>query len=279
LPNSRKTSVERKHPAEQSAVSAPARLFVGTSGWDYPTWKPDFYPKDLPRKRFLSHYGEQLNSCEVNYTFRTLPSAVTVQGWLAQTPAGFRFSFKAPQRITHYSRLRDCEQHVEEFLRVLNPVRDAGKLGLVLFQLPPNFKLNVELLQQFLALPALRDPDAPRVAFEFRHESWFCPQTSMALAEAGATFCVAESEKLVTPELHLAPGYASFRLRQSGGYKPAALRSLVDRILPLTADRDVYVYFKHENEPTGALNACAFLQDAAKATACASTKAARKQAG
>jgi len=124
-------------------ASAPAHLFAGTSGWAYPSWKPDFYPAGLPAKRFLSYYASQLNSVEVNYTFRQLPSASTLENWLASTPSGFRFSFKAPQRITHLKRLRDCSEIVAQFVHTLEPVRQAGKLGLLLFQLPPNNRLRV----------------------------------------------------------------------------------------------------------------------------------------
>ncbi len=90
--------------------SSSSTLWIGCSGWAYPTWKPEFYPPKTPAKKMLEYYATQLNSVEVNYTFRQLPSAATVDGWLAQTGADFRFSFKAPQRITHIKRLKDCER-------------------------------------------------------------------------------------------------------------------------------------------------------------------------
>jgi uncharacterized protein YecE (DUF72 family) len=129
-----------------SAESARKAVYAGTSGWAYATWKPGFYPAGLPAKKFLEHYASRLNSVEVNYTFRMLPSVAMLAGWLAATHAGFRFSFKAPQRITHFNRLRDCDAAVSEFVAALEPVRAAGRLGPLLFQLPPNFKVDHERL-------------------------------------------------------------------------------------------------------------------------------------
>ena len=255
-----------KAPVLYEAPAAPARLFAGTSGWAYTTWKPGFYPPGVSSKNFLAFYASRLTTCEVNYTFRKLPTPAQVAEWLAQVagPQGerFRFSFKAPQRITHYSRLRDCGEHVAEFYAALKPVAKAGKLGLILYQLPPNLKANLPLLRDFLALKCLRGKAAPPIAFEFRHASWFTPETENALRKAGAAFCIAETDDLTTPELHTAVGHTCFRLRQGGGYSPAQLAALAARIAPLARDRDVYVHFKHEDEPTGALNAAAFLAEA-----------------
>jgi uncharacterized protein YecE (DUF72 family) len=145
------------------------RLYAGTSGWAYPTWKPEFYPAGTPAKRFLEFYASKLTSVEVNYTFRALPTAKMLEGWLAATPENFRFSFKAPQRMTHFRRLQECADDVAQFVAALEPVRQAGKLGLLLFQLPPNFKADAERLNSFLATPAFRTPNAPAIAFEFRH--------------------------------------------------------------------------------------------------------------
>jgi len=243
---------------------APPRLFAGTSGWAYPSWKPLFYPAGLPQNRFLAFYSSQLNSVEVNYTFRTLPTEKILSQWLAQTPAGFRFSFKAPQRITHFKRLLDCEDLVRQFLESIEPVRQAGKLGLLLFQLPPNFKADPARLQAFLKLPALRS--APPLAFEFRDPSWFAEPVYSLLTEHNAALCIAASDDLQTPEVHPARTHTSFRLRRSGGYTPAELAGFATRLLALSQERDVYVYFKHEDEPDGALNGVAFLHQAGKAS-------------
>jgi uncharacterized protein YecE (DUF72 family) len=238
------------------------RLYAGTSGWAYPTWKPEFYPAGTPAKRFLEFYATQLTSVEVNYTFRALPTAKMLDGWLAATPANFRFSFKSPQRITHFKRLQECNEDVAQFVAALEPVRQAGKLGLLLFQLPPNFKADAERLSSFLATPALQTKDAPPIAFEFRHESWFTDEIYAVLRQHSAALCIAESDDLLTPEVHTAAGYTCYRLRRDGGYTALELDAFAKRFSALAEQRDVYVYFKHEDEPTGALNATAFLSRA-----------------
>jgi uncharacterized protein YecE (DUF72 family) len=246
----------------EAASPAPARpgIYAGTSGWAYPQWKPVFYPAKLPSKRFLEHYAAQLNSVEVNYTFRAFPTATTLAGWLAATPAGFRFSFKASQRITHISRLRDCHEIVGRFVEILDPVRAAGKLGPLLFQLPPNFKADPALLADFLSAPAFTGPTPPIATFEFRHESWFAEETYAVLRLHNAALCIAESDDLRTPEVQCARTHACYRLRCTGGYSEAQIAQFAGRFTALAADRDVYIYFKHEDEPSGALNAVAFLK-------------------
>ena len=146
---------------------------MGCSGWAYPTWKPDFYPAKTPAKKMLEYYATQLNSVEVNYTFRQLPSASTIEGWLAQTGPEFRFSFKAPQRITHIKRLKEAGEALSAFYTALLPVIRAGRMGVVLYQLPPNFKADLERLSGFLKEAAPEDAGGIRIAFEFRHASWF----------------------------------------------------------------------------------------------------------
>jgi uncharacterized protein YecE (DUF72 family) len=244
------------------AEAPPLRVFAGTSGWSYPTWKPGFYPKGVPAKKFLNYYATQLSSVEVNYTFRTLPSQKQLEGWIAEVSASthFRFSFKAPQRITHFSRLVNCDAQVAELFAALGPAANAGRLGLVLFQLPPNFKADLTKLRNFLAAPAFRVPAAPKIAFEFRHDSWFTEEAQNVLREHNAALCIAETDDLKTPELHTAVDHTCFRLRRAGGYPPEEIAAFAERFRALSKEREVYVYFKHEDEPTGALNAQAFLR-------------------
>jgi uncharacterized protein YecE (DUF72 family) len=238
----------------------PMGIYAGSSGWAYPTWKPVFYPAKLPAKKFLEYYASRLNSVEVNYTFRTLPSASTLAGWIAVTPPEFRFSFKAPQRITHFSRLRDCHESAGRFVDALEPVRAAGKLGSLLFQLPPNFKADAALLGDFLSAGAFAGPTPPKVAFEFRHQSWFTEEIYAVLRLRNAALCIAESDDLRTPEVQCARTHACYRLRRESGYSAEDIAGFVDRFSALAGEREVYVYFKHEDEPTGALNAVAFLE-------------------
>ncbi len=243
----------------EPAPLAPPRLFAGTSGWAYPTWKPGFYPDKLSARKSLGYYATRLNSVEVNHTFRTLPSAAAMQDWLTQTGPGFRFSFKAPQRITHFSRLVDCEAHLTAFLAAIQPAAESGRLGLILFQLPPNFQADPSRLRTFLSLPILNAPSAPPLSFEFRHPSWFTDEIYEILRAHNAALCIAETDELDTPEVHTASTFTSFRLRRHGGYTPAELKRFATKFRKLSQQRDVYAYFRHEDEPTGALNATAFL--------------------
>jgi uncharacterized protein YecE (DUF72 family) len=248
---------------EAAASAASARVFAGTSGWTYPTWKPAFYPTSTPAKKFLEFYSSQLSSVEVNYTFRALPTVKMLEDWLAATQPFFRFSFKASQRITHIKRLANCAEDVAYLVSILEPVRQAGKLGLILFQLPPNFKADAARLTTFLETPALRAAGTPPIAFEFRHETWFTEEIYGVLRAHDAALCIAESDDFTTPEVHTAATHTSFRLRRTGAYTSEEIDAFVRRFLVLSADRDVYIYFKHEDEPSGALNAVSFLHEIA----------------
>jgi uncharacterized protein YecE (DUF72 family) len=241
-----------------SAVETSSRgLYIGTSGWAYSSWKPGFYPAEVPAKRFLEDYARRLNSVEVNYSFRKLPTPDMLASWLAVVPADFRFSFKAPQRITHFSRLIYCDTMVAEFVAVLEPVRAAGKLGPLFFQLPPNFKADLPRLKTFLSAASLKGSRKPRIAFEFRHVSWFTEDTYALLRACDAALCIAESEDLRTPDVQCASKHAYYRMRLSGGYSAHEITAFAKRLSPITGEKDVFVYFKHEEEPTGALNAVA----------------------
>jgi uncharacterized protein YecE (DUF72 family) len=190
----------------------------------------------------------------VNYTFRTLPSPTQLEGWLAATPPGFRFSFKAPQRITHFARLRDCDTLVEGLLASINPAHIVNQLGPLLFQLPPNFAADRERLARFLDLAAFRSKESPALAFEFRHASWFSDETFTLLREHNVALCVAESDELATPDVRTATRRC-YRLRRSGGYTERQLEAFAERFATLAGDGEVFVFHMHEDEPTGALNA------------------------
>ncbi len=263
----RRTDSKPQLTSQLSGGLAPiANLFVGTSGWAYPTWKPGFYPEGLAQKNFLAFYSSRLSTVEVNYTFRALPTPKTLDSWLTATPAHFRFAFKAPQRITHFNRLRNASAAVDQFLASLAPVAVAGRLGPLLFQLPPTFKVDLALLADFLSLPALTGATAPRIAFEFRHASWLEQPVYDRLHAHNAALCIAhagdEPGNLATPEVHTASTFTCFRLRRSGGYTPAELASFARRYRELARTREVFVALRHEDEPTGALNAVSLLSQA-----------------
>jgi uncharacterized protein YecE (DUF72 family) len=228
-----------------------ATLYAGTSGYAYSTWKPDFYPEDLPATRFLRHYAGRLNCVEINYTFRHMPSEKTVTSWIETTPPGFLFAVKAHQTITHKNRLKEgAREPLEFFLGTLAPLREAGRLGPVLLQLPPNLKVDLERLAGFLDVL----PRDLRFAFEFRDASWFREEVYELLREHGASLCVAESAELVVPDVVTA-GFVYFRMRRPP-YDELALARLRRRAGELVdGGRDVYVLFKHEEGAGGALEA------------------------
>jgi uncharacterized protein YecE (DUF72 family) len=233
-------------------------IYAGTSGWAYPSWKPDFYPPKLASAKFLSHYATRLNTVEVNYTFRRFPTEKLLRGWIDATPSGFQFAIKAHQKITHIARLRDVADFTSDFVRSLQPLDEEKKLGPVLFQLPPFLKCDVELLNEFLATL----PRSLRIAFEFRNVSWFSDDVYAALRNANAALCNAESEKLETPDVQTAD-FAYLRLRKEE-YSAKERKALEERIAKLGSAGDVYVYFKHEDTPEGALNAETVLASLAK---------------
>ena len=233
-----------------------AQLYAGTSGWAYPSWKPDFYPAKLPQKNFLQHYATQLNTVEVNFTFRQLVKDTTIQKWIAETPAGFRFGIKAHQVITHIKRLKNTEDFVPRFLATIQPLAQAGKLGPVLFQLPPNLKADTSLLEEFLTSLPRGVPSA----FEFRHESWFKDEIFALLKEHNRALCVAETEERVTPDVVTAE-FCYYRYRKPS-YTPEERRAMVDRLQEHRSQgRDAFAYFKHEETPEGAMYAVELLKE------------------
>lgn len=225
------------------------KLYAGTSGWAYPQWKPGFYPAKLASAKFLGYYSSRLNSVELNYTFRRFPTAKLLSGWIAATPADFKFAVKANQAITHIKRLKDSEEVTSRFLASLGPFREAGKLGPVLFQLPPFLRCDLPRLKDFLA----QLPRDTRAAFEFRHDSWFIDEVFALLREANAALCEAESEKLETPHVRTAD-FTYFRLRKQS-YSAKERSDLAKRAHELAESGDVFTYFKHEDTPEGALYA------------------------
>src|SRR3954453_10599896 len=186
-----------------------ATLYAGTSGFAYPAWKPGFYPAKTAANQFLNHYATRLNCVEINYTFRRLPSASTLENWVAQTPPGFVFAVKANMRITHILRLKNAEEATELFLRMIDPLRTSRRLGPILFQLPPAMKCDAGLLAAYLDLL----PKDLRYAFEFRHSSWLAEPVYDVLRARNVSLCVAESERLEVPEV-ITADFVYYRLRK-----------------------------------------------------------------
>jgi uncharacterized protein YecE (DUF72 family) len=219
-------------------------IWVGTSGYNYPEWKGSFYPKDLPQAKMLPYYAARFPTVEINYTFYRMPTEKLVAGWAAQTPSPYKLTLKAPRRITHDSRLKDCDPLVTAFCSVAGSLGD--KLGALLFQLPPNAKKDLPLFDAFLETL----PPGARAAFEFRHLSWLDDEVFGRLRQRNLALCIADSEKLSTP-VQLTADYAYFRLRDEG-YTPDDIARWGETIARTTTGcRDVFVYFKHEEEGKG----------------------------
>jgi len=233
-----------------------AQLYAGTSGWAYPSWKPDFYPAKLAQSKFLHYYATQLNAVEVNFTFRQLLKETTAQKWIEATPAGFRLSVKAHQVITHIKRLKKTEDFIPRFLSTIEPIARAEKLGPLLFQLPPNMKADATLLGEFLSVLPRTVPSA----FEFRHASWFADEIFSLLKSGNRALCVAETEERTTPDVVTAD-FCYYRYRKSN-YAPDERLAMVDRIREhLDQGRNVFAYFKHEETPEGAIYAVEVLKE------------------
>jgi uncharacterized protein YecE (DUF72 family) len=219
-------------------------IWIGTSGYNYPEWKGSFYPRDLPASKMLPYYADRLTTVEINYTFYRLPTESTVAKWAAATPPGFRFTLKAPKRITHDRRLRECGSLVQAFYTVAATLE--SKLGVLLFQLGPSFKCDLGVFDAFLA----EVPHAARAAFEFRHPSWLADPVYDRLRERNLALCVADSEERTTPVVSTAD-YGYFRLRDEG-YTPDAIARWADVIRERQQTwTDTYVYFKHEEAGKG----------------------------
>jgi uncharacterized protein YecE (DUF72 family) len=223
-------------------------LFAGTSGFSYPAWKPEFYPAKLSAKKFLEYYATRLNSVEVNYTFRRLAGGSVLDGWLNATAPEFAFACKAHMTLTHVMKLKDAQGFTETFLNSLEPLRAARRLGPVLYQLPPSLKCDISCLTDYLAI---LPPDV-RFAFEFRHTSWLTDAVYERLAECNVALCLAESDRLEIPRI-LTADFCYFRLRK-GDYSDATRDEISNSVRELlSSGKDVFVYFKHEDDPRGAL--------------------------
>ncbi|MBI3975199.1 MAG: DUF72 domain-containing protein [Armatimonadetes bacterium] len=215
-----------------------ARLYAGTSGFSYPEWRGNFYPKDLPQEEMLRYYSRIFPSVELNNTFYRFPRTAQVQQWRKATPRGFRFSVKAHRLITHIRRLRNAEEVLRVQLERVADLRDRA--GPLLFQLPPSLQADLPLLRDFLYLLPPR-----RRAVEFRHASWYDDAVYALLEEHHTALTIMESDE-DEPVLQFVGPFVYLRLHRSS-YSPATLRAWIARIREqLARQKDVYAYFTHE---------------------------------
>ena len=227
--------------------------WIGTSGFQYPEWKGHFYPEKLPAAKMLPFYAERFQTTEINYTFRRIPSGKTIENWCQLTPERFAFSLKAPQRVTHFAKLQNCSDTLNFFFGAVQGLED--KLGPILFQLPPSFKKDSQILKAFLD----ELPDGVRAAFEFRHQSWFDDEIYEALRTHNAALCIAESADLTTP-FQATANFGYLRLRRED-YGPSNITHWSEILRSQTSKwSDAFVYFKHEEEGMGPKLAAELIQ-------------------
>ena len=227
-------------------------LYVGTSGYSYKEWKGSFYPEKLAAKDVLPYYSERLKAVELNNTFYRLPKPEMVESWKSQVPENFRFSVKASQRITHFKRLKDAEDATKYMLDTVMVLE--SRLGVVLFQLPPNMKKDLDRLDSFLRLL----PSELNTAFEFRHPTWFDDEVINLLKRDNRALCVSDTDDLPASHIDKTSDWGYLRLRRVN-YPESSLTEWIQRINDQSWSH-TYVFFKHEDEGTGPKLAAEFLK-------------------
>jgi len=233
------------------------KLYVGTSGYSYKEWKGSFYPDKIPAAQMLSYYSSRLPAVELNNTFYRLPQRPMVEGWKTQVPENFRFAVKASQRITHFKRLKEAAVETSYMLETVSALED--RLGVVLFQLPPNMKKDLERLETFL-----RDlPASTPAAFEFRHPTWFDDDVIELLRRENRALCASDTDDLPTNHIDKTADWGYLRLRRVQ-YSEADLVEWIERIRAQQWQH-AFVFFKHEDEATGPKLAAQFIEMSSQA--------------
>ncbi len=227
-------------------------LHVGTSGYSYKEWKGNFYPEDLPAKEMLSYYSRRLPAVEINNTFYRLPQASMIENWKDQVPASFRFSIKATQKITHIKRLKNVAEETKYLMETAALLEK--RLGVVLFQLPPNMKKDTDRLSEFLKSTGA----SCRTAFEFRNETWFDDETLNLLTERDSALVVSDTDEKPLNEITNTASWGYLRLRRTS-YDDKDLCEWMQRVQDQNW-RDAFVFFKHEDEGVGPKLAARFLE-------------------
>ncbi len=228
------------------------RAFVGTSGWSYTSWRPKFYPEGTKSADFLRYYASRFRTIEINYTFNHLPTEKGVAVWTAATSEDFVFGLKASQQITHRAQLRDPAATLPLFFERARLL--GRRLGPVLFQTPPWVKRDDDRLAMFLA--AL--PRDVRCVLEVRDRSWYVPEVYELLRTANVALVHAEGEKTPSPieTLGVTADFAYARLRARDGYTHDAVDAWAGRLRAiLDSGKDVYAYFRHDEDGSNALSA------------------------
>ena len=223
-----------------AATAMTGSIYVGVSGFSYPSWRGRFYPNDLEEDGFLPHYSQNLGSVEINSSFYAFPRESTVENWAEKTGSRFKFSFKAPRQITHILKLgRGAPEAANELSKMLGLLK--SKQGAVLFQLPPFLRQNLNLVEGFLAGTS----SVRTRVFEFRHESWFHSDTYRILEKAGAGLCIADTEAM-NPVFKVTGGMAYFRLRKES-YDAKTIGEWASKIRETSRGlSETFVYLRHD---------------------------------
>jgi len=231
-------------------------VHVGCSGWNYAAWRELFYPKGVPANRWLEHYAQHFSTVEVNSTFYRLAKPEAVARWATQVPEDFIFTVKASRYLTHIKRLAKLDEGVKRFYASIEPLIEAGKLGPVLWQLPPNFKRDDERLAN--ALRAL--PDG-RHCFEFREPSWFVPEVYELLREHGAALVIGDRPEVADFQTHeMTADWTFVRFHfghrgRRGNYSRSELEEWEQRVAQWRREREVFLYFNNDWEGFAIQNA------------------------
>lgn len=237
-----------------AARSSAGAVHIGTSGWHYKHWKGPFYPEKLPASKMLEWYVERFDTVEINNSFYRLPTATALEGWCRETPRNFCFAVKASRYITHNRKLKDPRETVEKFMAVIDKLE--RRLGPILFQLPPSWRINSERLDEFLS----GLPSAHRYVFEFRNETWNVPQVYKVLRRHNAAFCIYELAGFQSP-IEITADFTYVRLhgpgnKYQGDYGEGTLRTWAERIDGWRKRlRHVFVYFDNDQAGFAAKNA------------------------
>src|ERR1700730_9387267 len=227
-------------------------LHVGTSGYSYKEWKGSFYPEKLPAKDMLPYYARRLPAVELNNTFYRLPQKSMVENWKEQVPENFRFSIKASQRITHFKRLKEVEDETKYLLDTVSVLEN--RLGVVLFQLPPNMKKDLPRLETFLDCL----PRTTKAAFEFRHQTWMEDDVLELLKSKNHALCISDTDDLPVTHIDRTADWGYLRLRRVE-YSESSLKECLQQVRDQKW-KEAFVFFKHEDEGTGPKLAAEFLR-------------------
>lgn len=232
--------------------------YIGTSGWNYDHWKGRFYPEYLPSSRWLEYFARHFSTVEINFSFYRWPDREQFEKWARETPDDFIFAVKASQYLTHRKKLKDAAQPVE---RTITHVQGLGeKLGPILFQLPPHWKVNIQRLREFLALL----PRDIRYTMEFRDPTWLVDEVFDLLSEHGVANCIMAAPDLPRVMKITAP-FSYIRMHSGGAetegkFTEEQLTWWAEQIKAMLETVDVYVYFNNDYEGFALENATRLIE-------------------